>query len=49
MRIVGVVLISVGLALFVFVLFNVIRDRSQMVSPIPDEKGVKVIFVTPSQ
>lgn len=48
MRIVGIVLISIGLALLVFVLFNFLKDRNQIVSPIPEEKGVKVIFVTPA-
>jgi len=47
MKIIGAVLISIGLALLLFVAFNLIKERNRMVSPIPEEKGVKVIFVTP--
>lgn len=49
MKIVGAILISIGLALLLFVIFNFVKERNQMVSPIPEEKGVKVIFVTPSE
>jgi len=49
MKIIGAILISIGLALLLFVGFNFIKDRNRTVSPIPEEEGVKVIFVTPSQ
>jgi len=45
----GFILIAIGLALLAFVLFNFLKERSKMASPIPEEKGVKVIFVTPSK
>lgn len=48
MRIVGIVLFSVGLALLAFVGFHFLQEKNKMVSPIPQEEGVKVIFVTPS-
>ena len=48
MRIIGLLLLAIGLALFAFVGFNLLKDRNKMVSPIPEEKGVKVIFVTPT-
>ena len=47
MKIIGTILISIGLALLLFVVFNFIKERNRMTSPIPEEKGVKVIFVTP--
>lgn len=47
MKIIGAVLIALGLALMVFLLFMYLGDRDKMVSPIPEERGVKVIFVTP--
>ncbi|MBI4225632.1 hypothetical protein HY612_00800 [Candidatus Roizmanbacteria bacterium] len=47
MKIIGAVLISVGLALLFFVIFNLIKESNRGVSPIPEDKGVKVIFVTP--
>ncbi len=48
MKRIGVVLIAIGLALLVFVVFNFIKERNKMASPIPEEEGVKVIFVTPA-
>lgn len=47
MKRVGLVLIAFGLALLVFVLFNFVKDRNKVASPIPEDQGVKVIFVTP--
>lgn len=49
MRYVGLILIAVGIALLLFVAFNFFRGKNKVVSPIPEEKGVKVIFVTPSK
>jgi len=47
MKIVGIALISIGLALLLFVAFNFFKEKNRTVSPIPEEGGVKVIFVTP--
>ncbi len=49
MKMVGVVLIAIGLALLVFVVFNFVKEKNKMASPIPEEEGVKVIFVTPAK
>ena len=49
MKIVGYVLIAFGLALFVFLGYNYFKEKNRVISPIPEEKGVKVIFVTPSK
>ena len=49
MRNLGVVLIAVGLALMFFLLYNFIKNQNQLKSPLPEEKGVKVIFVTPTK
>lgn len=49
MKRLGIVLIAVGISLLVFVLYNFIREKNKMASPIPEDKGVKVIFVTPSK
>jgi len=48
-KIVGSIFIAFGLALMVFLLFMYMGDRDKMVSPIPEERGVKVIFVTPAK
>ena len=47
MKNVGLILIAVGLALLVFVGYNFVREKNKIASPIPEEEGVKVIFVTP--
>ena len=49
MKIIGSILIAIGIALLLFVAFNFINERNRTVSPVPEEKGVKVIFVTPTQ
>lgn len=47
MKIVGLILMSVGLALLAFVLYAYFKNSQELVSPIPDQEGVRVIFVTP--
>lgn len=49
MKKVGIILIGAGLALLSFVIFNFIKEKNKIVSPIPEEQGVKVIFVTPKK
>ncbi len=47
MKNVGIILIAIGLALFLYVGYYFIRESNKIASPIPDEKGVKVILITP--
>jgi len=49
MKLIGLILISIGLALLLFVAYNFIQERNRLVSPLPEEEGVKVIFVTPAE
>lgn len=49
MKIIGSILIAIGIALLLFVAFNFVKERNRTVSPVPEEKGVKVIFVTPTK
>jgi len=49
MKQIGYILIAVGLALLVFVAYSFIQEGKRLHSPIPEEKGVKVIFVTPKR
>lgn len=49
MRILGIILISIGLALLLFAGYNFLKGRNKIVSPIPEEQGVRVIFVTPTK
>jgi hypothetical protein len=48
MKIVGFILISFGVVLLIFFLYNFIQEKNRIISPIPDEKGVKVLFISPS-
>lgn len=48
MKIVGIILIGFGCALLLFVGYTYIKSKNRMVSPIPEEQGIKVIFVSPS-
>jgi len=45
----GLVLIAIGVALLMFVFYNFVKEKNKMASPIPEDKGIKVIFVTPSK
>ena len=49
MKRLGLVLIAIGVSLLIFVLYNFLAEKNKMASPIPEDKGVKVIFVTPSK
>lgn len=48
MKIIGVVVLTIGLALLLFVAYSFFKEGDKVHSPIPEEKGVKVIFVTPT-
>jgi hypothetical protein len=49
MKKLGIVLIAIGIALLMFVLYNFIKQKNKLASPIPEDTGVKVIFVTPAK
>ncbi|KKP66706.1 MAG: hypothetical protein UR68_C0005G0015 [Candidatus Roizmanbacteria bacterium GW2011_GWA2_35_19] len=49
MKKIGFILIVIGVALLTFVLFNFVKENNKIASPIPEETGVKVIFITPSK
>ncbi len=49
MKNLGLVLIAFGLALLFFVIYGVIQEKNRSLSPIPENKGVRVIFVSPSK
>ncbi len=48
MKIVGTVLIVVGLGLLLFIAYSFFKDSSRTLSPVPVDQGVKVIFVSPT-
>jgi len=49
MKRLGIVLIAIGIALLLFVSYNFVSQKNKITSPIPEDKGVRVIFVTPSK
>jgi hypothetical protein len=49
MKKVGFVFISIGIALLIFAIYSFITSSSQTLSPIPENKGVKVILISPTQ
>jgi glycopeptide antibiotics resistance protein len=49
MRTLGIILISIGIALILFIAYTFLREKNKVISPIPEDTGIKVIFVTPSK
>jgi len=49
MKNVGIILVAIGISLLLFVLYNVFVHQDQIVSPLPENKGVRVIFISPSK
>jgi hypothetical protein len=44
---IGLILISFGFALITFIIYIIFRDKNRIISPLPEEKGVKVIQISP--
>ncbi|GAB4218671.1 MAG: hypothetical protein Fur009_0670 [Candidatus Microgenomates bacterium] len=49
MKKLGIVLIAIGLALLIFVFINFLKEQNKIISPVPENQGVKVIFITPTK
>lgn len=49
MKQVGIFLTAFGIALLIFVIYSYFRSQSRLLSPLPEDHGVKVIFITPTQ
>ncbi len=49
MKNIGLFLIAIGAALFIFIIYNFVKENNRVLSPIPEDNGVKVIFVTPAK
>ncbi len=41
------ILLSIGFALFIFIIYLFVKDRNKIISPIPEDSGVKVIIISP--
>jgi len=46
---VGLVLIAFGLALIIFMVYNFLLEKNKILSPIPEEKGIRVIYISPTE
>lgn len=49
MKLVGIGFIVIGATLLLFVAYNFFKEGDSIHSPLPQENGVKVIFVTPTK
>jgi len=49
MKKIGYFLIIIGLSLLIYLGINYLQERNKIKSPIPEEEGVRVIFVTPKE
>lgn len=49
MKIVGYLLIAIGVGLLLYLLINFLGEKNKIHSPIPEEEGIKVIQITPKK
>ena len=49
MKKVGVILIGVGLALLIWGLYSYLTNQTRFISPIPEDNGIRVIYISPTQ
>jgi hypothetical protein len=45
----GLILIAFGLALIISVFYRFWQEENKIVSPLPEEKGIKVIYISPTK
>ena len=48
-KLVFLIFTSLFVAIIIFIIYQRIQEKNRFVSPIPEEKGIKVIIVTPSK
>jgi hypothetical protein len=49
MRLFGLLFILLGITILLYISFTYFREKDVVVTPLPEEKGVKVIIVTPTK
>lgn len=42
-------MLGIGLALLLYVGYIFLQNKSEFVSPIPNESGIKVLYLSPTQ
>lgn len=45
----GIILVGIGVALFLFMLISTLRSENKMLSPVPENQGIRVIYITPEE
>jgi hypothetical protein len=45
----GLILITFGFTLIVFFFYYFWQQENKIVSPLPEEKGIKVIYISPTK
>lgn len=48
-KVLGITLLSCGIIFLSFIVMTLFRGEEKPLSPIPDQDGVKVIYVTPKK
>lgn len=43
----GYILVAMGLGILAFIVYSVVQKNNELVSPVPENNGVKVIYITP--
>jgi len=49
MKTVGYVFLILGLSLLIFVFIGFLKNQNKIHSPVPENKGIKVIQITPEK
>ena len=48
-KVISLIFFSLLVAIIIFIIYQKIQEKNRFVSPIPEQKGIKVIIVTPSK
>ncbi len=48
MKIIGIILVIIGICMLLFVGYVSIQEQAKIASPIPDTGGMKILVVTPA-
>ena len=49
MKIIGAIIIGIGLALIIYFFFRFFSGDKDFVSPIPEQKSIKIIYISPAK
>lgn len=47
MKVVGFILMAIGLGLIIFLTINYIAEKNKIHSPVPEDQSIKVIQISP--